>query len=236
MVGRAATLPLLMAHWWRTKACCAVCDSGAAGLTAINGDGDAVDIICASHTHPDRSTSMVRNTKSPHTQAETASADAENTGFNLLYGNTTAAREMFNSSLDAAQTLAQWLEQSQQLNAKAVNTWHDNLGNAMREAEYANDIPKLMAVGTRLINRQMGTSMQQFGAGIKQTLETKAQLTERMHNTATAMSQRMMQAALGAQSGDGAAASPLSQLSQAQAQWLSQTQGWMDSVKPASSH
>lgn len=179
---------------------------------------------------------MVRNTKSTSTDAENASSDAENTGFNLLYGNTTAVREMFNSSLDAAQTLAQWLEQSQQLNAEAVNIWNENLGNAMREAEYADDIPKLMAVGTKLINRQMGTSMQRFGAGTKQTLETKAQFTERMHNTATAMSQRMMQVALGAQGGNGAAASPISQLSQAQAQWLSQTQRWMDSVKPASSH
>jgi uncharacterized protein YfcZ (UPF0381/DUF406 family) len=177
---------------------------------------------------------MVRNTKSTSTDAESASANAENTGFNLLYGNTTAVREMFNSSLDAAQTLAQWLEQSQQLNAEAVNIWNENVGNAMREAEYANDISKLMAVGTKLINRQMGTSMQQFGAGIKQTLETKAQFTERMHNTATAMSQRMMQVALGAQRGNGAAASPISQLSQAQ--WLSQTQRWMDSVKPASPH
>lgn len=179
---------------------------------------------------------MVRNTKPTSTGAENASSDAENTGLNLVYGNTTAAREMFNSSLAAAQTLAQWLEQSQQLNAKAVNTWNETLYSAIREAEYANDIPKLLAVGTKLINRQMGASMQQFGAGIKQTLETKAQLTERMHKTATAMSQRMMQAALGAQSGDGAAASPLSQLSQAQAQWLSQTQRWMDSVKPASPH
>jgi hypothetical protein len=42
----------------------------------------------------------------------------------------------------------------------------------MHEAERANDMQKLMAVGTNLIHRQMGTSMQQFGVGIKQTLET----------------------------------------------------------------
>jgi hypothetical protein len=208
---------------------------GAAGLSEINGDGGAADTMSASHPHR-QEFPMVRNTKPTSTGAENASSDDENSGLNLVYGSTTAVREMFNSSLAAAQTLAQWLEQSQQLNAKAVNTWNETLYSAIREAEYANDIPKLLAVGTKLIKRQMGTSMQQFGAGIKQTLETKAQLTERMHNTATAMSQRMMQAALGAQSGDGAAASPISQLSQARAQWLSQTQRWMDSVKPASPH
>jgi hypothetical protein len=203
------------------------------GLTAINGDGDAIDIMSASHTHTVRSTSMVRNTKSPYTQAETASSDAEDTGFNLLYGNTTAVREMFNTSLAAAQNLAQWLGQSQQLNAQAVDTWNENLGHAMHEAEQANDIQKLMAVGTNLINRQVGTSMQQFGVGIKQTLETEAQFIERMRNTATTMSQRMMRGAMGAQAQDGATASPMSQLSQAQAQWLSLTQRWMESVKPA---
>ena len=177
---------------------------------------------------------MVRQTKSTSTQAETAASDAEDSGFNLLYGNTTAVREMFSSSLAAAQNLAQWLEQSQQLNTEAVNTWNENLGNAMREAEHANDIQKLMAVGTNLINRQMGTSMQQFGTGIKQTLETEAQFIERMRNTATVMSQRMMNGALGAQTDDGAAASPMSQLSHAQAQWLSLTQRWMESVKASS--
>jgi hypothetical protein len=205
----------------------------AVGLTAINGGGGAADIMTASHPHTVRRTSMVRNTKSPYTQAETASSDAEDTGFNLLYGNTTAVREMFNTSLGAAQNLAQWLGQSQQLNAEVVNTWNENLGNAMREAEQANDIQKLMAVGTNLMNRQMGTSMQQFGVGIKQTLETEAQFIERMRNTATAMSQRMMRGAMGAQAQDGSAASPMSQLSQAQAQWLSLTQRWMESVKPA---
>ena len=142
-------------------------------------------------------------------------------------------REMFNSSLAAAQNVAQWLEQSQQLNAEAVNTLNENLSNAMHEAERANDMQKLMAVGTNLINRQMGTSMQQFGAGIKQTLETEAQFIERMRNTATAMSQRMMRGAMGAQAQDGSAASPMSQLGNAQAQWLSMTQRWMESVKPA---
>lgn len=176
---------------------------------------------------------MVRHTKSTSTHAEHASSDAEDAGFNLLHGNTTAVREMFNSSLAAAQNLAQWLGQSQQLNAEVVNTWNENLGNAMREAEQANDIQKLMVVGTNLMNRQMGTSMQQFGAGIKQTLETEAQFIERMRNTATAMSQRMMQGGINAQSDDGVAASPMSQLSQAQAQWLSLTQRWMESVKPA---
>lgn len=176
---------------------------------------------------------MVRHTKSTSTQAEDIASDVEDTGFNLLYGNTTAVREMFNSSLAAAQNLAQWLEQSQQLNAEAVNTLNENLSNAMHEAEQANDIQKLMAVGTNLINRQMGTSMQQFGAGIKQTLETEAQFIERMRNTATAMSQRIMQGAMGAQPSDGSAASPISQLGQAQAQWLSMTQRWMESVKPA---
>ncbi len=176
---------------------------------------------------------MVRNTKSTSTHAESMASDAEDAGFNLLYGNTAAVREMFNSSLAAAQNLTQWLGQSQQLNAQAANTWNENIGNAMREAEQANDMQKLMAVGTNLINRQMGTSMQQFGAGIKQTLETEAQFIERMRNNATAMSQRMMHSALGAQTDDGAAASPMSQLSQAQAQWLSLTQRWMESVKPA---
>jgi hypothetical protein len=176
---------------------------------------------------------MVRHTKSTSTHAEDIASDVEDTGFNLLYGNTAAVREMFNSSLAAAQNLTQWLGQSQELNAQAVNTWNENLGNAMREAEHANDIQKLMAVGTNLINRQMGTSMQQFGAGIKQTLETEAQFIERMRHTATAMSQRMMNGALGAQTDDGAAASPMSQLSHAQAQWLSLTQRWMESVKPA---
>lgn len=179
---------------------------------------------------------MVRNTKSTSTHAETASSDAEDAGFNLLHGNTAAVREMFNTSLAAAQNMAQWLGQSQQLNAEAVNTWNENLGNAMREAEQANDIQKLLVVGTNLLNRQMGTSMQQFGAGIKQTLETEAQFIERMRNTAAAMSQRMMQGAINAQSGDGSAASPMSQLSHAQAQWLSLTQRWMDSVKPAAHH
>lgn len=179
---------------------------------------------------------MVRHTKSTSTQTETASSDAEDVGFNLLYGNTTAVREMFNSSLVAAQNLAQWLGQSQQLNVQAVDTWNENLGNAMREAEQANDIQKLLVVGTNLLNRQMGTSMQQFGAGIKQTLETEAQFIERMRNTAAAMSQRMMQGAMSGQATlaqDGSAASPMSQLSNAQAQWLSLTQRWMESVKPA---
>ena len=115
---------------------------------------------------------MVRHTKSTSTHAEDVASDVEDTGFNMLYGNTAAVREMFNSSLAAAQNLAQWLEQSQQLNTEVVNTWNENLGHAMHEAERANDMQKLMAVGTNLIHRQMGTSMQQFGVGIKQTLET----------------------------------------------------------------
>jgi hypothetical protein len=207
---------------------------GTAELSMINGDGGSADTISASPTHNVRSVPMVRHTKSTSTQAEDIASDVEDTGFNLLYGNTTAVREMFNSSLAAAQNLAQWLEQSQQLNTEAVNTLNENLSNAMHEAERANDMQKLMAVGTNLIHRQMGTSMQQFGAGIKQTLETEAQFIERMRNTATAMSQRMMHGALGAQTNDGAAASPMSQLGQAQAQWLSLTQRWMESVKPAS--
>jgi hypothetical protein len=202
-------------------------------LTAINGHRGAADTMSAPHNSTVRSASMVRHTKSTSTHAEDIASDVEDTGFNLLYGNTTAMREMFNSSLAAAQNVAQWLEQSQQLNTEAVNTLNENLSNAMHEAERANDMQKLMAVGTNLINRQMGTSMQQFGAGIKQTLETEAQFIERMRSTATAMSQRMMHGALGAQTDDGAAASPMSQLSQAQAQWLSLTQRWMESVKPA---
>jgi predicted NBD/HSP70 family sugar kinase len=205
-------------------------------LTAINGHDGAADTMSAPHINTVRSAPMVRHTKSTSTQTETASSDAEDVGFNLLYGNTTAVREMFNSSLVAAQNLAQWLGQSQQLNVQAVDTWNENLGNAMREAEQANDIQKLLVVGTNLLNRQMGTSMQQFGAGIKQTLETEAQFIERMRNTATAMSQRMMQGAMSGQATlaqDGSAASPMSQLSNAQAQWLSLTQRWMESVKPA---
>jgi hypothetical protein len=205
-----------------------------AELSMINGDVGSADNMSAPYLNTVRSVPMVRHTKSTSTQAEDMTSDVEGTGFNLLYGNTAAVREMFNSSLAAAQNLAQWLGQSQELNAQAVNTWNENLGNAMREAEHANDMQKLMAVGTNLINRQMGTSMQQFGTGIKQTLETEAQFIERMRNTATVMSQRMMNGALGAQTDDGAAASPMSQLSHAQAQWLSMTQRWMESVKASS--
>jgi hypothetical protein len=205
-----------------------------AELSMINGDVGAADNMSVPHLNTVRSVPMVRHTKSTSTQAEDMTSDVEGTGFNLLYGNTAAVREMFNSSLAAAQNLAQWLGQSQQLNAQAVDTWNENLGNAMREAEHANDIQKLMAVGTNLINRQMGTSMQQFGTGIKQTLETEAQFIERMRNTATVMSQRMMQGAMNAHSDDGSVASPMSQLSQAQARWLSLTQRWMESVKASS--
>lgn len=182
---------------------------------------------------------MVRNTKSTatHAGAHTIDSDAGETGFNLLYGNTAAVRDLFNGSLAAAQNVAQWMEQSQQLNAQAVNTWSENLGAAMHEAEQAGDIQKLMAVGTNLINRQMGNSMQQFGVGLKQTLETEAQFVERMRNTAIAMSQRMMQGGLAAQPAaafnGNSDTSPLAQLSHAQAEWMALTQRWLDTVKTA---
>ena len=44
-------------------------------------------------------------------------------------------REMLNGSLAAAQGVAQWLEQSQQLNAQMVETLNENLNSALREAE-----------------------------------------------------------------------------------------------------
>jgi hypothetical protein len=182
---------------------------------------------------------MVRNAKSTshHSDAEASHQDTASGGFNLLQGNATAMRELLNGSLVAAQGMAQWLEQSQQLNAHAVETLNQNLTAAMREAEHADDLQKLMGVGTNLINRQMGSSMQQFGIGLKQTLETEAQFVERMRNTAMALSQRAMQSGSAAHSFDTGAAgdsSPLAQISHAQAEWLALTQRWINSIKPPS--
>ncbi len=183
---------------------------------------------------------MVRNAKSTSAHSDTTASHQDSTsgGFNLLQGNATAMRELLSGSLVAAQGMAQWLEQSQQLNAQAIDTLNQNLNSAMREAEQADDVQKLMGVGTNLINRQMGSSMQQFGVGLKQTLETEAQLVDRMRNTAMTMSQRVMQGGLAAKPFDtGAAAvagdtSPLAQLGHVQAEWLALTQRWINSIKP----
>ena len=180
---------------------------------------------------------MVRQTtKSTSTHSDTAAAsqDAASGGFNLLQGNATAMRELLNGSLAAAQGVAQWLEQSQQLNALAVDTLNQNLNSALREAEQADDVQTLMGVGTNLINRQMGSSMQQFGIGLKQTLETEAQFVERMRNTAMTLSQRVMQGGLAAQpAADTVDNSPMAQISHAQAEWMALTQRWINSIKPA---
>ena len=183
---------------------------------------------------------MVRNTKSTSTHSDTTAShqDTASGGFNLLQGNATAMREMLNGSLAAAQGVAQWLEQSQQLHAQAVETLNQNLDAALREAEQADDVQKLMGVGTNLINRQMGSSMQQFGIGLKHTLETEAQFVERMRNTAMTLSQRVMQGGAAARPFDSGAAaaggdsSPLAQISHAQAEWLALTQRWINSIKP----
>ena len=183
---------------------------------------------------------MVRNAKSTSTHSDTAASHQDSTsgGFNLLQGNASAMRELLSGSLVAAQGMAQWLEQSQQLNAQAVDTLNQNLNSAMREAEQADDVQKLMGVGTNLINRQMGSSMQQFGVGLKQTLETEAQFVERMRNTARALAQRVMQGGLAAKPFDSGAgttgdSSPMAQLGHVQAEWLAMTQRWINSIKPA---
>ncbi|OYY67213.1 MAG: hypothetical protein B7Y51_00355 [Burkholderiales bacterium 28-67-8] len=154
-------------------------------------------------------------------------------GFNLLQGNAAAMREMLNGSLAAAQGVAQWLEQSQQLNAQVVETLNQNLNSALREAEQADDVQKLMGVGTNLINRQMGSNMQQFGIGLKQTLETEAQFVERMRNTAMTLSQRVMQGGMAAKPAEVVDNSPMAQLSHAQAEWMALTQRWINSIKTA---
>ncbi len=186
---------------------------------------------------------MVRTTKpTPHHADTTAHPDAASGGFNMLQGNASAMREMLNGSLAAAQGVAQWLEQQQQLNAAAVDTLNQNLHAALREAEQADDVQKLMGVGTNLINRQMGSSMQQFGIGLKHTLETEAQFVERMRNTAMELSQRVMQGAQAAKPFDAGSSvgnggtSPLAQISHAQAEWLALTQRWIDSIKSSTGH
>ena len=187
---------------------------------------------------------MVRNAKSTSTHSDTTAShqDMASGGFNLLQGNAAAMREMLNGSLAAAQGVAQWLEQSQQLNAQMVETLNENLNSALREAEQADDVQKLMGVGTNLINRQMGSNMQQFGIGLKQTLETEAQFVERMRNTAMTLSQRVMQGGVAARPFDGGATaaggdnSPMAQISHAQAEWLALTQRWIDSIKSSAGH
>ena len=178
---------------------------------------------------------MVRHTKSTSTHSDTTAShqDMASGGFNLLQGNAAAMREMLNGSLAAAQGVAQWLEQSQQLNAQMVETLNQNLNSALREAEQADDVQKLMGVGTNLINRQMGSNMQQFGIGLKQTLETEAQFVERMRNTAMTLSQRVMQGSMAAKPVEAVDNSPMAQLSHAQAEWMALTQRWINSIKPA---
>lgn len=179
---------------------------------------------------------MVRNAKSTSTHSDTTAShqDMASGGFNLLQGNASAIREMLNGSLAAAQGVAQWLEQSQQLNAQAVDTLNQNLNSALREAEQADDVQKLMGVGTNLINRQMGSNMQQFSVAVKQTLETEAQFVERMRNSAMTLSQRVMQGSLAAKPAEAVVDnSPLAQLSHAQAEWMALTQRWINSIKPA---
>lgn len=173
---------------------------------------------------------MARNGKSTYPTPESPSVEqSAASGFQLLNGGLGAARELLNGSLAAAQNLAAWLEQSQQLHAQAVSTWHENLDTAMRDAEQADDLPKLMNVTTQLVNRQLGTAIQQLGASVKQAVETEAQWVERMRNTTVGLSQRMLQTGTLLRPDD--AANPLTQLSQAQAEWLAMTQRWIDSVQ-----
>ncbi|MDL2337598.1 MAG: hypothetical protein QFE16_07145 [Pseudomonadota bacterium] len=175
---------------------------------------------------------MVRNAKTnPPTESSATEEAATSSGATLLNGGMGAIRELLNGSLAAAQNVAAWLEQSQKLNAQAVNTWHENLNAALREVEQADDLQKLMSVTTHLANRQMGTAFQQFGASVKQALETEAQWVERMRSASVGVAQRMLHTGVPASSGDGADSSPLTQLGQAQAEWLAMTQRWIDSVK-----
>ena len=178
---------------------------------------------------------MVRHAKAMPSSQESGAADHASAVPGLLPpdGGVGVLRDWLNGSLAAAQNIAAWMEQSQQLNAQAVNTWNENLHAAMREAEQADDMPKLMGVTTQLLNRQMGTAIQQFGAGLKQTLETEAQWMERMRNTAVSASQRMLQTGVPVPSGEAGNSSPLAQLGQAQSEWLVMTQRWIDTVKSA---
>lgn len=177
-------------------------------------------------------TRHAKATSSSHESTAAGSASAT-PAFNLTDGSLGAVRDWLNGSLTAAQNLAVWIEQSQKLNVQAVNTWHENLNAALREAEQADDMQKLMSVATQLLNRQMGTAIQQFGANVKQTLETEAQWMERLRNTTVSASQRMLQTGVPAPTGEGGNGSPLSQLGQAQAEWLAMTQRWIDTVKSA---
>lgn len=156
--------------------------------------------------------------------------------FNLHDGGMGAVRDWLNGSLVAAQNLAAWLEQSQKLNAQAVNTWHENLSVAMREAEQADDLQKLMGVTTQLVNRQMGSAIEQFGAGVRQAIETEAQWMEHLRNTTVSASQQMLKTGVPVPSDASANGLPLSQLGHAQAEWLAMTQRWIDNIKLAGSH
>lgn len=175
---------------------------------------------------------MVRNAKASPSHPEPAAVSPLGLpGFELPDGGMDAARDWLSGSLAAAQNVATWLEQSQQLNAQAINTWHENLSAAMRDAERADDMQKLMGVTTELLHRQMGTAIEQFGAGVRQALETEAQWMERLRTTTVSASQRMLQTGKPVSSGDGASESALSNLGQAQAEWLAMTQRWLDTVK-----
>lgn len=142
-----------------------------------------------------------------------------------------SVRDWLNGSLVAAQDVANWLERSQRLNAEAANTWHEHLSAAMREAEQADNVQKLVGVTNHLANRQMGTAVEQFGAGVKQLLEAEAQWVEHVRDTTVGLSQRMMQTAASAPANEGGNTSPLAQLGHAQAEWLAMTQRWIDSVR-----
>ncbi|MDO9313548.1 MAG: hypothetical protein Q7T97_03255 [Burkholderiaceae bacterium] len=178
---------------------------------------------------------MVRTAR--HTSSESEANTVENTsflsGFHSPDGGIGAARGWMNGSLSAAQHLAAWLEQSQKLNAEAVHTWHANLDEALREAEQAEDLQKLISVATHLLNRQMSTAMQQFGSGVRQAMETEAEWMERLRKSTLSASQQMLQTGMPVPSGEGGNGSPLLHLGQAQAEWLAMTQRWIDSVKAA---
>ena len=95
-----------------------------------------------------------------------------------------------------------WLDCFERVRISSVFDTPKGLRRRQFDFRLANDdqIEDYKDVGllSNLINRQMGSSMQQFGIGLKQTLETEAQFVERMRNTAMALSQRVMQGGLAA--------------------------------------